>query len=72
MMDPSVLPPDYLKQDRGPLLLRVIWIFASLAFTVVCCKTWTRFKVLHKSGLEDVFVLLGWVSLAQGIRTARV
>ncbi|KAL8886831.1 MAG: hypothetical protein Q9215_005503 [Flavoplaca cf. flavocitrina] len=61
-MDPSVIPPGYLKQDRGPLLLRVIWVFASLALTVVCCKTWTRFKVLRKSGLEDVFVLLGWVT----------
>ncbi|KAL8786819.1 MAG: hypothetical protein Q9213_002556 [Squamulea squamosa] len=61
------LPPEVLKQNKGPLLLSIIWIFASLALIVVSIKVWTRIKVLHQSGLEDLFVLLAWVlSLVYG------
>ncbi|KAL8671553.1 MAG: hypothetical protein Q9168_003938 [Polycauliona sp. 1 TL-2023] len=61
------MPPGYLQQDKGPMLVKVIWIFASLALIVVCLQFWTRLKVLRQSGLEDVFMLLAWVfSLVYG------
>lgn len=61
-MAPSAFSPEYLQQDKGPLLVRIIWVFEALALTAVCLKVWTRVKVLHQSGLEDVFVLLSDVS----------
>ncbi|KAL8753995.1 MAG: hypothetical protein Q9199_004644 [Rusavskia elegans] len=66
-MAPSAFSPEYLQQDKGPLLVRIIWVFEALALTAVCLKVWTRVKVLHQSGLEDVFVLLSDVlSLVYG------
>ena len=63
-MDPSKVSPDILQQDKGPLLVITIWVFGSLALIVVCLNFWTRLKVLHQSGLEDIFVLLAWVGRA--------
>ncbi|KAI4086342.1 MAG: hypothetical protein LQ339_009049 [Xanthoria mediterranea] len=60
-MDPSKTSPEILQQDKGPLLVITIWVFGSLALIVVCLNFWTRLKVLHQSGLEDIFVLLAWV-----------
>ncbi|KAL8992507.1 MAG: hypothetical protein Q9169_007048 [Polycauliona sp. 2 TL-2023] len=66
-MDPTTMPPGYLQQDKGPMLVKVIWVFAALALIVVCLKAWTRLKVLHQSGLEDLFMLLAEaVSLVYG------
>lgn len=62
-MDPATISPTLLKQDKGPLLVIIIWFFASLALVVVSIKVWTRLKVLRKPGLEDLFVLLAWVSV---------
>ncbi|KAI4116604.1 MAG: hypothetical protein LQ345_003010 [Seirophora villosa] len=50
-----------LDEDRGPQLVIIIWIFAFLASAVLCIKVWTRFKILHQSGIEDMFVFLAWV-----------
>ncbi|KAI4087642.1 MAG: hypothetical protein LQ344_006640 [Seirophora lacunosa] len=50
-----------LDEDRGPQLVIIIWIFAFLASAVLCIKVWTRFKILHQSGIEDIFVFLAWV-----------
>lgn len=62
-MDHASFPPEILKQDKGPQLVVITWVFASLAFVVVSIKTWTRFRILHQSGLEDLFVFLAWVSI---------
>ncbi|KAL8648853.1 MAG: hypothetical protein Q9226_005817 [Calogaya cf. arnoldii] len=60
-------PPGYLQQDKGPNLVRIIWIFESFSLIVACLKVWTRVKVLRQSGLEDVFILLSAVlSLVYG------
>ncbi|KAL8727666.1 MAG: hypothetical protein Q9166_005902 [cf. Caloplaca sp. 2 TL-2023] len=55
------IPPEVLKQDRGPRLVIIIWVFASLTLTAVSIKVWTRIKVLHRSGLEDFLMLSAWV-----------
>ncbi|KAL8815437.1 MAG: hypothetical protein Q9223_005415 [Gallowayella weberi] len=70
-MDPAHVPPELLKQNKGPLLVAIVWVFAALALIVVSIKVWTRVKVLHQSDLENVFhsvfVLLAWVlSLVYG------
>ncbi|KAL8711748.1 MAG: hypothetical protein Q9220_003919 [cf. Caloplaca sp. 1 TL-2023] len=60
-MDIGSLPPAALKQDKGPALLATIWIFAALALATVSLKVWTRFKILHQSGVEDLLMFLAWV-----------
>ncbi|KAL8962956.1 MAG: hypothetical protein Q9193_000713 [Seirophora villosa] len=50
-----------LDKDRGPELVIIIWLFAFLASAVLCIKVWTRFKILHQSGIEDMFIFLAWV-----------
>ncbi|KAL8805532.1 MAG: hypothetical protein Q9182_001901 [Xanthomendoza sp. 2 TL-2023] len=70
-MDPAHIPPELLKQNKGPLLVIIVWVFAALALMVVSIKVWTRVKILHQSDLENVFhsvfVLLAWVlSLVYG------
>ncbi|KAL9010508.1 MAG: hypothetical protein Q9173_004569 [Seirophora scorigena] len=59
--DTALLSPAMLNKDRGPQLVIIIWLFAFLASAVLCIKVWTRFKILHRSGIEDIFVLLAWV-----------
>ncbi|KAL8953813.1 MAG: hypothetical protein Q9222_000322 [Ikaeria aurantiellina] len=60
-MDVGSIPPAVLKQDKGPALLAVIWIFAALALITVSIKVWTRFKILHQSGVEDLLIFLAWI-----------
>ncbi|KAL8707934.1 MAG: hypothetical protein Q9225_007681 [Loekoesia sp. 1 TL-2023] len=60
-MDTAAIPPEVLNQNRGPDLVAVTWVFAFLALVVVGIKIWTRFRILHQSGLEDLFVFLAWV-----------
>ncbi|KAL8699741.1 MAG: hypothetical protein Q9201_005824 [Fulgogasparrea decipioides] len=43
------------------MLLIIIWVFASLALALIGIKVWTRFRILHQSGLEDLFIFSGWV-----------
>lgn len=63
-MDVSYFPPEFSKQDRGPSLVIVIWVFAALSLSVVSIKVWTRMKILHRSGIEDLFIFSGWASAA--------
>ncbi|KAL8685899.1 MAG: hypothetical protein Q9224_005622, partial [Gallowayella concinna] len=70
-MDPAHIPPEVLKQNKGPLLVIIVWVFAALALIVVSIKVWASVKILRQSGLENVFhsvfVLLAWVlSLVYG------
>lgn len=60
-----------LDEDRGPQLVIIIWIFAFLASAVLCIKVWTRFKILHQSGIEDIFVFLAWVRAASELKESR-
>ncbi|KAL9027649.1 MAG: hypothetical protein Q9180_007296, partial [Flavoplaca navasiana] len=53
---PSSIPPEVYKQDRGPGLVIIIWVFASLALATVTIRIWTRFKLLHRSGPEDLLI----------------
>ncbi|KAL8777561.1 MAG: hypothetical protein Q9194_002488 [Teloschistes cf. exilis] len=56
------MPPELLKQDRGRNLVTVIWVFGALSLIVVSIKVWTRMKILHQSGIEDMFIFSGWAS----------
>lgn len=58
------IPPEVFKQDRGPSLVIVIWVFAFLTLATVSIKVWTRCKILHRSGIEDLLMFLAWVSLS--------
>ncbi|KAL8898810.1 MAG: hypothetical protein Q9207_006523 [Kuettlingeria erythrocarpa] len=60
-MGSASMAPAKDNQDIGPQLVIIVWVFASLSLVVVSIKTWTRFRILHKSGLEDLFIFLGWV-----------
>ncbi|KAL8891635.1 MAG: hypothetical protein Q9215_001403 [Flavoplaca cf. flavocitrina] len=53
----SSIPPEVYEQDRGPGLVIIIWVFASLALATVTIRLWTRFKFLHRSGPEDFLIL---------------
>jgi len=52
-------------QNRGPELLAVTWVFTSVALLVVIAKFYTRVKVLHSTGLDDVLVILSMVNQAK-------
>ncbi|KAL8673204.1 MAG: hypothetical protein Q9168_002356 [Polycauliona sp. 1 TL-2023] len=51
------------RQDRGPMLLAVVWVFAFLTLATVATRIWTRCKILHRSGPEDWLLLFAWVLL---------
>ena len=44
--------------NRGPELLAVIWVFTVLALVVVVAKFYTKVKILHDLGLDDLFIIL--------------
>ncbi|KAL8724970.1 MAG: hypothetical protein Q9181_006590 [Wetmoreana brouardii] len=60
-MDMVAIPPEVYDQNKGPMLVIVIWVFASLALAVIGIKVWTRFRILRQSGIEDLFIFSGWV-----------
>ena len=62
--DLASIPPEIYNEDRGPMFLIVIWVFASLALATVSIRLWTRFKILHRSGPEDFLMVFAWVSTA--------
>ncbi|KAL8871812.1 MAG: hypothetical protein Q9174_002436 [Haloplaca sp. 1 TL-2023] len=68
------IPPEIYQQDRGPKLVVVIWVFATFSLILIAIKVWTRFKITHQSGLEDLFIFSGWVlsTVFGGILTAAV
>ncbi|KAL8758037.1 MAG: hypothetical protein Q9199_001767 [Rusavskia elegans] len=57
----SSIPPEVYKQDRGPRLVIVIWVFAALALATVSIRLWARCKILHRLGLEDFLMFFAWV-----------
>ncbi|KAL8799716.1 MAG: hypothetical protein Q9182_005694 [Xanthomendoza sp. 2 TL-2023] len=59
--DLASIPPEIFKQDRGPRLVIVIWVFALLTLATVGAKVWTRCKILRRSGIEDVLMFLAWL-----------
>ncbi|KAL8905989.1 MAG: hypothetical protein Q9171_006453 [Xanthocarpia ochracea] len=60
-LNSAPIRPDVIRQDKGPRLVAVIWVFASLALLTVSIRTWTRFRILHRSGIEDFMILFAWV-----------
>ncbi|KAL8883757.1 MAG: hypothetical protein Q9192_007013 [Flavoplaca navasiana] len=58
----SSIPPDVYEQDRGPGLVIIIWVFASLSLATVTIRLWTRFNFLRRSGPEDFLILSAMVS----------
>lgn len=59
----SSIPPEVYKQDRGPRLVIVIWVFAALALATVSIRLWARCNILHRLGLEDFLMFFAWVSM---------
>ena len=49
--------------DRGPEILAIIWTFTTLALVVVSLKIFTRYKIVHDTGLDDFLVFLSMVRL---------
>lgn len=55
----SPFPPD---DNRGSELLAVLWAFTALATVIVVLKIYTRFKIVHETGLDDVLIFLSMVN----------
>ncbi|KAL9583198.1 MAG: hypothetical protein Q9212_002848 [Teloschistes hypoglaucus] len=66
------MPPEVSKHDRGRNLVIIIWVFGTLSLTVVGIKVWTRMKILHQSGIEDMFIFSGWARCCTQTHDAQV
>lgn len=65
-MTSAVLPPDQLAlmadEDRGPILLDVSWILASLATTFLSLRIYCKVVVTRRLLWWDDWILIcGWV-----------
>lgn len=50
------IPTD--DHSTGTGIFVVTWIFTSISAVVVVLKIYTRFKIIHQTGLDDVFTVL--------------
>lgn len=59
----DVAPPIGGDQNRGPVLLTVIWIITALALMIVGLKIYTKFKIVRDAGIDDFLIFLSMVRL---------
>ncbi len=57
----ELIPPPGGDQNRGPELLAITWTFTALALIVVIVKIYTRFKIVHETGLDDFLIFVSTV-----------
>ena len=58
-------PPTGGDHNRGPILANIIIIIDVLATISVLARMYVRSRIVKKIGLDDVFIVLSIVSIAQ-------
>lgn len=66
--DLSNIPPEKLKENRGPSLLAGSSVVFVLATIAVILRLWARRLKRVKLGLDDWLVLAAWVRLTARLR----
>ena len=66
-MDPLGTLPHESDGDQGPVLLVALIVTSVFAVSLVGTKIWARTRISENLGWDDLFVVLGVVSL----RTSR-
>ena len=62
-MDPLGPSPQESDRDQGPVLLIALVVSSVFAVSLVGTKIWARTRIAENLGWDDVFVVLGAVSL---------
>lgn len=55
-----VLPPD---ENKGPTLIAIIWGVYAIATFFVCCRIYTRVRLIRSPWLDDAVIVLSLVSM---------
>ena len=68
MADSTLSPPPGGDEDRGHRLLVIGTIFATISTVTILSRLFARVVVIKTLGLDDLFIILGGVSVRFLIR----
>ena len=58
----EIFPPPGGDENKGPLILAIMWVECTIAILLVCARTFTRVHLVHNLGLDDWTMILSMAS----------
>lgn len=59
--------PPYPDDDKGPMVLRTVWVLISISTLVVLARIYTKVRKTHRLYWDDFLMMLALVS-REGLR----
>lgn len=59
------------QDNRGPLVLQLMWIIAAIAIIVVAARFYVRYAYLNKIRMDDWLMLTSLVCLPESLSSVR-